>query len=450
VSEHDENQARATSLSARGARAAAATSRPDQDAFYEAQQNLYHATDNPGGAITLNVAENTLGWAALKLKIEEVTANQPLPDWLAKYTNFAGHPDVRQAVATFMTKHLTGCSIDPDLLVLTAGAMSAIDISAHVLGDPGDVVVIPSPSYPVYTHDLGARAELIRYDLITHHDVAEISDGPLLTTTHLDEALADIETTGQRFRLVILTTPDNPTGGMYDRPTLEAIADWCIGHRIHLIVNEIYGLSRIDTEHPELVGDYRGDPVFASFAQILEDRNSDYLHYGYALSKDFGVSGFRVGLMYSRNEEFISAFGLLNTFSMTSNLTQWVVQSILEDDAFVTSFIADNRSRLTESYLDVVRVLRRCEIPYVPSRGGLFVWADLSELLTDDTAEAAHDLWQKIYTTTGVLLTPGEGFGHTKHGMFRIVYSGVDEGALAAAMDRLEHFIIEERGSTVV
>ncbi len=446
----DNTTVETAALSRRGARAAESTSRPDQEAFNEAQQNQYHATDNPDGAITLNVAENTLGWAALKLKIEEVTASQPLPDWLAKYTNFAGHPDVRQAVATFMRRHLTGCPIDPDLLVLTSGAMSAIDISAHVLGDPGDVVVIPSPSYPVYTHDVGARAELIRYDLITHHDVAEISDGPLLTTGHLDDALADIESTGQRFRLLILTTPDNPTGGMYDRPSLEAIADWCTGHRIHLIVNEIYGLSRIDTEHPELVGDYRVNPVFASFAQTLEDRSSDYLHYGYALSKDFGVSGFRVGLMYSRNEEFIAAFGLLNTFSMTSNLTQWVVQSILEDDAFVTSFIDDNSSRLTEAYVDVIRVLRRCSIPYVPSRGGLFVWTDFSGLLEHDTAEAAHDLWQKIYSSTSVLLTPGEGFGHTKYGMFRIVYAGVDKHALATAMDRLERFVIQERSGSVV
>ena len=442
---HNESPATIPSLSTRGARAAEATSRPDQDAFYEAQQNLYHVTDNPDGAITLNVAENTLGWEALKVKIGEITTNQPLPDWLAKYTHFAGHPDVRQTVATFMTRHLTGCQIDPDMLVLTAGAMSAIDISAHVLGDPGDVVVIPSPSYPVYTHDLGVRAELNRYDLITHHDVEEISDGPLLTTTHLDEALADITAAGQRFRLLIITTPDNPTGGMYDRQTLEAIVDWCIGHQVHLIVNEIYGLSRIDTQHPELADDYRGDPVFASFAQILEDRNSDYLHFCYALSKDFGVSGFRVGLMYSHNDDFISAFGLLNTFSMTSNLTQWVIQNILEDEAFVTSFIEDNRSKLTDSYLDVVRVLRRCEIPYVPSTGGLFVWADFSQLLTSDTPDAAHELWLKIYESSGVLLTPGEGFGHTKHGMMRIVYAGTEPDSLRVAMKRLERFIIQER-----
>jgi aspartate/methionine/tyrosine aminotransferase len=437
-----------TTLSVRGAQAATTTSRPDQDAFYEAKRNLYHATDNPDGALPLNVAENSLGWAALKHKIESVTAQQALPDWVAKYTDFAGQPDVLRAVAAFMSKHLTGCPIDPDRLVLTAGAMSGIDISAHALGEPGDVVVIPSPSYPVYTHDTGTRSGLVRYDLVTHHEIEEISDGPLLTTAHLDAALSDIENSGQTFRLLILTTPDNPTGGMFDRPTLRSIADWCHEHRIHLIVNEIYALSRIDTTHPELADDYRVHPEFVSFAKVMEERHSDYLHYCYSLSKDFGLSGFRFGLIYSHNQEFLQAFGLLNTFSMTSNHTQWVMQQVLEDDEFVTSFIADNKTMLTAAYLDVIRVLGRCGVPYVPSRGSLFVWADFSEFLTFDSAESAYDLWMKIYETTGVLVTPGEGFGHTKHGMFRIVYPGIDQEGLHIALERLERFTTEERANT--
>jgi aspartate/methionine/tyrosine aminotransferase len=158
----------------------------------------------------LNVAESDLGWETLRSRIVAVTREQPLPDWLPKYTYFAGHADVRRAVANFMSRHLTDCPIDPELLVLTAGAMSAMDTAAHILGDPGDVVVIPAPSYPVYTHDVGLRAGLTRYDLVTHHDIVEISDGPVLTVDHLDGALADIESTGQRFRLLILTTPNNP------------------------------------------------------------------------------------------------------------------------------------------------------------------------------------------------------------------------------------------------
>jgi aspartate/methionine/tyrosine aminotransferase len=51
----------------------------------------------------------------------------------------------------------------------------------------------------------------------------------------------------------------------------------------------------------------------------------------------------------------------------------------------------------------------------------------------------------KIYETTGVLLTPGEGFGHTKHGMFRIVYPGIDLDSLHVALDRIERFLSAER-----
>jgi aspartate/methionine/tyrosine aminotransferase len=435
-----------TTLSNRGARAASSVTRPDHEAFYAASQNHYDAADNPDGAIPLNVSESALAWPALGDKIQSIMAEQPIPDWVPKYTDYNGHPEVRQAVASFMTRHLTGCTIDPDRLVLTAGAMSALDISAHALGESGDVVVIPSPSYPVYTHDFGLRAELVRYDLVTHHDIDAIADGPALTTAHLDGALADIERDGQRFRLLVLTTPDNPTGDMFDRRTLEAVADWCIAHGIHLIVNEIYALSLIDTDHPELVDDYRIRPDFVSFARVMETRQSDYLHYCYAFSKDFGVSGFRFGLIYSQNEEFIRSFGLLNTFSMVSNISQWVMQQVVEDDEFVTSFIADNKTQLTAAYLDVVRMLRRWGVPYVPSRGSLFIWADLSEFLMADTAEAAHDLWWDIYESTGVLLTPGEGFGHTKHGMFRIVYPSLDRATVRVALTRLERFIVERRG----
>jgi 1-aminocyclopropane-1-carboxylate synthase len=436
------------SLSARGSKAAVARPRPDLDVFHEAQHNLYDATSNPDGAILLTVAENALGWSDMKRKIEAITADRSLPDWVAKYTNAPGHPDVVNAVSSFMAQHLTSCRIDPDQLVLTAGAMSAMNISANVLGDPGDVVVIPAPSYPVYTHDVGAMAGLMRYDLVTHHEVAEIADGPLLTTSHLDAARDDIEGAGRRFRLLILTTPDNPTGGMFDRQRLEAIAAWCERHRIHLIVNEIYALSLIDTDHPELAGDYRSRPEFVSFAQILGDRKSEYLHYCYALSKDFGLSGFRFGLIYSLNDAFIRAAQTLNTFGMISNPTQWVMQNVLEDKSFVSSFIEQNKAKLTAAYVDVVRTLRRCGIPYVPSRGSLFVWADFSEFLESDTAEGARDLWMRVYETAGVLLTPGEGFGHTKHGMLRIVYPGTDPDSLKVALKRLEDFAVAQRAAS--
>lgn len=432
-------------VSVRGFIASTSDVRPDRQLFFEATQNLYDETDNPAGALPMNVAENTLGWNALKSKIEDVSRQIPLPDWVAGYTRPRGHPEVLATVTGFMSRHLGGCDLDPDWLSLTAGASSAIDLAAYILGDEGDVVIIPAPSYPVYTHDVHARSGLQRYDLITHHEPGEIADGPLLTPLHLDAALAEITNEGKRLSLVLLTTPDNPTGGVYSFERLQQISAWCMEHHVHLLVNEIYGLSLIDTGHPELGDDYVTDVRFTSFLRIIEQQRSDYLHHCYAFSKDFGLSGFRLGLLYSRNTEFVAAVGNLNISQTASNHTQWIIQQVLEDHDFVQDFVDDNRVKLTKAYVSVVRVLRRSAIPYVPSRGSLFVWADLSEFMTSDSDEAEHDLWLDIYENTGVLLTSGAGFGHTKNGMFRFVYPGLLPEELHVAMNRLEAYFAHRR-----
>lgn len=80
-----------------------------------------------------------------------------------------------------------------------------------------------------------------------------------MTVDHLEKARLEIEGKGKRFRLLVITNPDNPTGGLYSPDRLKAFADWCVDHKIHMAVNEIYGLSIIDTQHPQLRQDYTTD-----------------------------------------------------------------------------------------------------------------------------------------------------------------------------------------------
>ena len=206
-------------------------------------------------------------------------------------------------------------------------------------------------------------------------------------------------------------------------------------------MNEIYGLSLIDTSHPELKSDYTDDRPFYSFANILLDKKSDYLHQWYGLSKDFGASGFRVGMVHSLNKTFLDAYNNLNAPSMVSNYAQWIFELALNDHEFVNDYIKTNQQLLTENYLIVIRELRKLNISYAPARGSLFVWLDLSKFLDDNTQESESNFWQTLYKESGVLLTPGDGFGHTKHGQFRLVYSYMDKESLEVAMNRLSRFI---------
>jgi aspartate/methionine/tyrosine aminotransferase len=418
----------------------------DHALFHEAVENLFHPADNPEGALPLNVAENRLGWPELKKKLEAITGTHEIPDWVPGYTIHRGAPRFREAAAAFLSEHLTGCPIDPDHLGVSAGATSVIEMTSFILADPGDVAVIPAPCYPVYRQDLFNFSGVERYDLVTHHEPSEIVHGPVLALDDLERARLEIEGAGRRFRMLILTTPDNPTGGIYSEGQLSEFADWCIQHGVHLVVNEIYGLSLIDTTHPELSQDYPHELAFSSFAKVMAARKSDFLHLWYAVSKDLGISGFRVGLVYSQNHALIEAYTNLNLTHSVSNHTQWILQLLLSDSDFMTAYVARNKEQLTESYATAVGFLRRLGIPYVPARGSLFVWIDLSEFMTDDSEGAEMELWRDLYYSTGVLLTPGVGFGHTKNGLFRIVYPCVSRADLTIAMERVAGFVEAKRG----
>lgn len=431
-----------STLSKRGFKASKSILRIDMDIYFEATKNLFDKETNPNGAFPLNVAENKLSWDILREKIREVTLKNEIPAWVAGYTSGMGAPSFREVVAQFFSKFLTKCPINPDHLVFSAGATSIIEMTAMVLGDEGDVVAFPAPCYPVYKQDIGNTANLERYDIVTHHDISALNNGPILKTIHLDTAKKEIENAGKKFKILVLSNPDNPTGGIYSYDHLIEITNWCLENKIHLIVSEIYGLSLINTKHSHIKEDYSTPIEFVSFAQIMSQKQSDYLHLWYSFSKDFGISGFRVGCVYSLNQLFLKAYENLNYPRLISNYTKWVMELILQDEQFIQSYISINQQRLTEAYVVVRNTMKRLDIDYVPSRGSLFIWADFSRFLDGNTQNAENDFWMEIYKKTNILLTPGEGFGHSKKGHFRIVHSYFKKEDLEIAMARLEEYIL--------
>lgn len=434
-------------LSQRGQKAINQPIRADLETFYEAMENRYHPEENPEGAFTLCIAENGLCWPELRDRLQRIAVEQTAPDWVASYTAILGAPELREAIARFLERHVGHVALNPEHLAVAAGAAAVIEMTALLVGDPGDVAVIPGPAYMAYTPDIANKAGLERYDL--HHlapnDSSTASRGPALngstyklTTADLDRAHTEL---GDRFRLLILTQPNNPSGQVYTANQLNAFADWCHARKIHLVVNEIYALSLIDQTHPDLVNDYPEPAVFTSFLPILENRQSPYFHWWYSFSKDFGISGFRLGAQYTHNEQLLKSWGNIGATSMSSNHSQWLLTELLADDAWVTAYVAQNKERLTGAYATVIRTLRAHDVAYAPAAGSLFVWFQLTHLLTADTEAAELDLWQKIYDETGILLTSPVGQGSPERGWYRMVYSCVPPEQLKVAMERLGRFL---------
>ncbi|RKF37073.1 hypothetical protein BCY89_05325 [Sphingobacterium siyangense] len=430
-------------ISSRGKRAYHTVVRPDFELYFEASKNIYHAVDNPHGTFPLNVADNNLNWPILRERLQHIAATKEIPEWVSGYTSGLGHETFRAALAEFLGNFLANRPLDPENIGVAAGATAVIELSAIILADKGDVAVFPAPAYPVYSRDIMNKAGVERYDLITHHDSAAIHRGPTLSIEHLEKAKQDIEHQGSNFKLLVVTNPDNPTGGLYTAEQLETIADWCIERKIHFIVNEIYGLVTINTTDPAIVDDYSDHHQFTSFLSLIHKKNSPYLHQWYALSKDLGISGMRVGMVYSLNQAFLTAFNNLNLPHMVSNHTQWLMENVLGDQEFMRNFLDAQHQALTKGYIIVVEILKKLAIPFVPSYGSLFIWADFSKYLVEETLAAEIEFWKTLYKNTGILLTPGIGFGHTKRGMFRIVYTCFDDEALLVAMKRIQHYLAD-------
>ncbi|MGB3546516.1 MAG: aminotransferase class I/II-fold pyridoxal phosphate-dependent enzyme [Saprospiraceae bacterium] len=395
-------------LSYRGRQAVGNPMRADLELFQDATENEYHATHNPTGAVPLCIAENVLNWTEMEALLHRAAAEE-IPAEVSRYASVLGLEEFRRAAAQFVGEDIARQELDPACLAVAAGATAIVELTALLLGDPGDAAVFPAPCYPVYRQDIANKAGLTRYDLVTHQSVGHLTGTHPLTLADLDRAHAEL---GPRFRLLVLTQPDNPTGAVYTAEQLTAFADWCVSHRIHLVVNEIYALSVLATNHPELAADYpAGSPAFQSFLPLLSRRRSPYLHWWYSFSKDFGISGLRIGLLYSHNEALLTGFANYGAPQVASNLPQHLLGRILSHRAERQAFTARNQTRITESYLTVIRPLRRLGIPYAPARGSLFVWLDLSRFLTAPTPAAETELWQLIYRQTGVLLTAPGGFG---------------------------------------
>lgn len=415
--------------------------RVDLDLYFEATTNLFHAEENPGGKFPVNVAENKLCWSMLSQKMQQITTEKSIPEWVAGYENPLGAEPFREALAQFMGRFLIGQTIDPETLGASAGLSSVIELTALTLADPGDTAIIPAPAYPVYTSDIGAVAGVKRYDLPRQRDLLSMNAELEVNISQLEQAKKEIEAGESRLRMIILTSPDNPTGGIYGAAQLERIADWCEAQGVHLIVSEIYGLSVIDPGHPAIASDYEDVEPFVSFGTIMARRKSPFLHLWYAFSKDLGISGLRMGFVHSYNEDFLKAYGNGNLTRMVSNYAQWVLQETLNDSSFIGDYVKKNKQLLTEAYVVVTRTLKELKINYYPSRGSLFVWMDLSGLLSAKTDEAQKKLWLDLYDKTGILLTPADGFGHQQKGWYRMVISYLSREDQEVAMARLKSYV---------
>lgn len=382
---------------------------------FDRVDDAYDAATNPDGYIGLSVAENKLVWDLMRPRLIEPRRN--LPHEAICYDEMIGSATFRRRLAEFMGSRFLGRVFDYRSIAVLAGAGSVLEILFYVLADPGEAVLVPTPSYSGFWADLETRNEL---HIIPVHTNSE--SGFRLTTGLLDEALTAAD---RPVRALLYTNPSNPTGAVAAPEEIEEIIAWSEARDVHLVLDEVYALS------------IHGNTTFVSGA-ALRPTLGDKIHVVWAFSKDFGSSGLRCGVLVTENEALMQAVDALAYWAVVSGDTQHMLGEMIADEEWVNGYVAEMQEGLRRARAAVTKALDAADIPYLPADGGYFVLCDLRRHLSEPSWEAEDALWRRILDEADVNITPGSACRISEPGFMRICFAAAPTEAAVEAVRRIE------------
>lgn len=391
---------------------------------YQAWQDPYDEKSNPDGFVDFGVAENRL---SLTLVRDAMLRAPPIPSEYLTYGGMGGTLRFQEAVAALFTR-FTRHVVDPNHLVLAAGASAILDVLITCVCDKGDKVLITSPVYRGFIADVTARSGGV-IELAPLHD----DSGFALTVCTLNDAWNAAGGEESGIRAVLLASPNNPTGQILSAETIQDVVEWVQERNLHLIMDEIYAFSV-----------FSETASFVSVADVLRGSLGKNVHIVWSFSKDFCISGCRLGVLYTQNEALINVFAELSYLAGCSRHTQWAVMHMLEDGQWVDSYLKESRKRLASAYKQFTSVLQEYNIPYLDSEAGFFVCIDLRSWMADISEEAERELWMEMCAAK-VLCIPATQMLSKSYGWFRCCFAASEEKVARVGLGRLGK-MLKERG----
>ncbi len=343
-----------------------------------------------------------------------------LRDGATKYTAVRGTPALREAICDWVEEH-KGLRYDPKTeAIVTVGGKQSVFNALHVLVEEGDEVVIPAPIWVAYEPVAaltGAKPVLVQ---------TSEENGHKMTAEELREALSP------RSRIVVINSPCNPTGCVYDRRELEAIAEVVLSTDALVMSDEIYGKITYDGE------------AHVSIASLSPEMKARTLVLD-GFSKTYAMTGWRVGYTLAA-PEIVEAMDTLQGQS-TSNATSFAqyggVAALKGSHAFLNEWIAQydaRRKAIVEGFGGIEG------LSVVNPKGAFYAFPRVSGLFgrrgPDGALRTSMDVGLYLLEHARCAGVPGAGFGNDDYVRFSYATSleNVKEGVerIRAAVERLD------------
>ena len=322
------------------------------------------------------------------------------------YTHVLGRPALREAIAA-KQRRLLGIEVSADNVALVAGAQNGLFATSLCLFSSGDEVLVPEPMYLTYEaciHASGAQIACVQQPA---------ANGFRLTAAALEAALTD------KTRGIALATPCNPTGNVYSREELEAVAEVARKHDLWVISDEVYGQLTYDREHLSIAS----LPGMAERTVILN-----------SLSKTHAMTGWRVGWVIAPPAlvGHLDNLLLCMLYGLPGFIQEAALKALELDEEVIGSAreVYRRRRDLVVAGLKQVQLLD-CREP----EAGMFMLVDVRR-----TGLSSMDFAWQLFRATGVSVLDAQAFGASAEGFVRISFTVADE-VLKDACQRIAGFV---------
>jgi aspartate aminotransferase len=329
-------------------------------------------------------------------------AKQALDGGATHYGPSAGLPELREAIAKHVSE-TRGVPVSPDQVVVTPGAKPIMFFTIMALVGAGDEVIYPNPGFPIYE-------SVINFVGGTPVPI------PLRESSEFGFDLELFEkSVGPRTKLIIINSPENPTGGVLDRGQIERIAAIAKKHGVPVLSDEIYRQFL-----------YEGE--FVSILQVPGLHRQTILLDGF--SKSYAMTGWRLGYGVFPPElvEHITRL-MVNSASCTASFVQLAGLAALQGEQAAVGRMVAEFKRRRDILVDGLNKLPG--VSCLRPRGAFYVFPNIT-----GTRRPSAEVAERLLNEAGVAALSGAAFGAHGEGYLRFSYAS-SEANLRAALDRM-------------
>ena len=329
------------------------------------------------------------------------------------YAPSNGTIGLRKAASQFLSKKY-GQNYDPATEVLvTNGVTESIFDSVMATLNPGDIMVVPTPLFPLYMSDAGLINEGIEIVKVNTSN-----DGFKLTPARLQKV---IDKYGDRVRMLVLNYPTNPTGVMYSQDELDALADVIRDKPIFALCDEIYSELNYDQPH-------------ASMEKPLHDQV--ILMNG--VSKSWAMTGYRIGIVCAPKDILQQIAKIHQAITTTEptpmqDAAEEAFKNGMDDSLPMKEEFQKRRDTL---YAGLTKIGFECAKP----QGAFYIFAKIPDGFEQDDNKFIYELVDKAH----VAVSAGSSFSEGGEGYIRFSYA-VSMDQIEKGLQRLEKFVKENK-----